>query len=106
MMPRPETIARHELTGLWASVETAPDPSLVGLAGRVIRETRHTLVLRGGGDAESLLGDPDARARRIPKRDTTFAFELPDGATVSVDGERLIARPARRTETGGVSPWV
>lgn len=106
MMPTPETIARHELTGLSGSVETASNPALVGLAGRVIHETRNTLVLRGGGDAESLLGAPDAPTRRIPKRNTTFAFEMPDGSTVSVDGDRLIARPARRTETGGVSPWV
>ncbi len=98
----PQTLTRHELHGLAVTVADASNPDLVGLAGRVIRETTHTLTIRPGA---APLGDVTARERQVPKADTTFTFELPDGA-VTVAGERLVARPALRTEQTGVSPWV
>lgn len=103
MTRTPQSIARHELNGLAVEIVAAEDPTLVGLAGRVIEESMNTLVVRPG---EPPLGDPEERSRRVPKRGTTFAFTLSDGTIVRVDGERLVARPARRTEMGGASPWV
>ncbi len=91
----PETLVRHELTGLDVRVVDAPNPDLVGLAGVVREETTRTLVV------ETAEGD-----KRIPKRHTTCHFTLPDGNDVRVEGARLCARPARRSETGGISPWV
>lgn len=91
----PETLARHELTGLDVRVVDAPNADLVGLAGIVREETMRTLVV------ETTDGET-----RVPKGDTTFRFTLPDGRDVRVDGDRLCAPPARRTETGGHSPWV
>lgn len=99
----PETLTRHELTGLPVTVEAAANEDAVGIAGRVVEETTNTLAIRAG---DGPLGDVDEPTRRVPKRGTTFTFELPDGSRVRVDGERLIARPARRGESGGVSPWV
>lgn len=102
-MTTPRTLLRDELIGLRVAVEAAPNPDLIDIEGRVVRETTNTLVIRPG---DGSLGDPAARSRRVPKRGTTLVFELEDGSRVRVDGGRLIARPARRSEMGGVSPWV
>lgn len=98
-----DTLVRHELVGLSIEVSDAPNPDLVGLTGHIVDETTNTLVLRKG---EGPLGDADARERRIPKGGSTFVVTLEDGTCVRVAGERLVARPARRNERGGVSPWV
>ena len=118
----PETLPRHELCGLRVRVAGAPNPDLVGVAGRVVRETRNTLVVAARAGADE---------RRVPKRGSVFEFELgpaslgtdeaaarrePPGtrsdlaecdasagtgpAHVTVDGGRLLSRPARRTEDG------
>ncbi len=115
----PETLPRHELCGLRVRVADAPNPDLVGVGGRVVRETRRTLVV-SRADEE----------RRIPKRGSVLEFALgpatldtdrttddvvaarepagtdaaPTGgdttAHVTVDGGRLLSRPARRTDDG------
>jgi len=131
MPPTPETLVRHELAGLHAEVADAPNPDLVGVAGRVVSETTKTLVLCDDSGVE----------RTVPKRATVFEFALTDEAApageaggttskrsrettgtdaasaaggsracegvayVTVDGARLLARPARRTETGGIPKW-
>lgn len=115
----PETLPRHELCGLSVRVVRASNPALVGTGGRVVRETRNTLVVA------ARVG---ARKRRVPKVGSVFEFELgpatlgtdeaaarrePAGtatdrstaertgaAHVTVDGGRLLSRPARRTEDG------
>ncbi|MGM0592273.1 MAG: ribonuclease P protein component 1 [Halobacteriota archaeon] len=135
----PETLTRHELNGLQVRVVEAQNPDLVGIAGRVVRETMRTLCIEGD----------DARVRTVPKDGTTFEFVLTDeytGATapqrtdeaatgrkavgsaskpdsetagvrsrgsgsgegpvyVTVDGARLLSRPAHRTENAGESTW-
>ena len=97
------TLTRHELVGLAVTVTDARNPDLVGIDGTVIHESEHTLRVRPG---EPPLGDPAERARQVPKHGTAFVFTLADGTTVEVAGERLVARPARRTEQRGDSPWV
>jgi ribonuclease P protein subunit POP4 len=115
----PETLPRHELCGLRVRVASAPNPDLVGISGRVVRETERTLVVASRAGA---------RERRVPKGGSVFEFELgpatlgtdeaaarrePAGtatdrsttgrtgaAHVTVDGGRLLSRPARRTEDG------
>ncbi|MEF8826478.1 MAG: ribonuclease P protein subunit, partial [Halapricum sp.] len=48
---------------------------------------------------------PRAREKQVPKAAATFEFTLSDGQRVRVKGERLVARPARRTEHTGDSKW-
>ncbi len=102
-MLTPETLPRHELVGLDAEVIEASNPTLVGVSGEVTAETTKTLGIerRAGGEA----GSGETRVVTVPKAGATFAFALPDGTTVSVEGERLVARPARRTEHTGDSQW-
>jgi ribonuclease P protein subunit POP4 len=93
----PATLTRHELAGLPVSVVAAANPDLLGIEGTVVAETARTLSVEGS-----------ERVWQVPKADATFEFTLPDdGATqvVRVEGERLVARPARRTERAGDSKW-
>jgi ribonuclease P protein subunit POP4 len=148
----PETLTRHELNGLRVAVADAPNPDLVGICGRVVGETMRTLrVAVGSGDASSDGRDSasaaTSRVKQVPKRGSTFEFELPFGgdapectdeaadaekasgtasklrsetaggseagqsgrcqgaAYVTVDGTRLLSRPALRTEKTGDSLW-
>ena len=110
----PETIARHELNGLCVRVVGADSADYVGIGGRVVSESEKTLSIR------------DTRDKRVPKSGTTFEFRLDatdeaagsrkraetagehdcdSAAYVTVDGDRLLSRPARRTETTGESEW-
>ena len=95
----PETLPRHELVGLDVEVVSASNPDLVGTAGEVIKETTQTL----GIEHEQTSGA--SRVATVPKDGATFAFALPDGTTVTVEGGRIVARPARRTEQTGDSQW-
>jgi ribonuclease P protein subunit POP4 len=97
----PESLVRHELAGLEVAVADSPNPDLVGIAGRVVDETTKTLLV-GTGEG----------VKQVPKAAATFRFTVTDdeaqGASqldVLVDGERLVARPARRTESNGGSLW-
>lgn len=104
-----ETLPRHELCGLHARVADARNRSLVGIEGRIVRETENTLLVSTNG-----------QTKRVPKAGATFEFALtgetvesadltydPASAEVyvTVDGERLVANPARRTERKGDSKW-
>jgi len=104
-MPRtPATLPRHELIGLPVRVERAANPDRRGIEGTVVMETTNTLSIERG-----------RRTWQVPKAGATFAFDLPGEAggspdvgepcTVIVEGERLVARPARRTERRGESTW-
>jgi len=94
MTMAPETLPRRELVGLDVEVAESADPSKVGIAGTVVAETTQTLAIEGAD-----------RVWHVPKAESTFEFTLPDGQVVSVDGDGLVARPARRTEATGDSKW-
>ena len=96
-LPTAETVTRHELTGLHVRVADASDAGLVDREGSVVRETTKTLVI-DPADAAS------AGTLTVPKATATLVFRLPEGP-VTVAGDRLVARPARRSERGGDSRW-
>jgi ribonuclease P protein subunit POP4 len=116
----PETLVKHELVGLQVRVVESTDPNRVGIDGRVVGETMRTLRIRA-----------DSGVVQVPKAGTTFEFALTDetagtregaGAAsepsesaagsdgddvtyVTVDGDRLLSRPAYRTEHGVTTLW-
>ncbi|MFC7075889.1 MULTISPECIES: ribonuclease P protein component 1 [Haloarcula] len=92
----PETLPRHELVGLDVEVVAASNPDAVGISGSVVMETTKLLSVEGAD-----------RVWHVPKDAATFLFTLDDESRtrVRIDGERLVARPARRTETTGDSQW-
>lgn len=75
-------LRKHELIGLSIHVRHATDPTLVGLRGRVVDETRNTLLV------ETSRGE-----KRIPKKGAEFAFGV-DG--IRVRGDDLLFRPEDR----------
>ena len=89
----PETLARHELAGLDVTVADASNPDLIGIEGCVRDETMRTLLVAASDGV-----------KQVPKAGTTFRFAV-DDADVIVEGDRLIARPALRTETQRGSLW-
>ncbi|WP_254271827.1 ribonuclease P protein component 1 [Haloarcula marina] len=90
----PATLPRHELVGLDVEVVAASNPDAIGISGRVVTETTQTLGIEGAD-----------RVWHVPKDSATFTFDLDDGQRVRVDGSKLVARPARRTEKSGDSKW-
>jgi len=90
----PETLTRHELVGLDVEVVAASNPDAIGISGEVVVETTQLLTV-----------ERDTRVWHVPKADATFVFTLDSGDSVRVDGERLLARPARRTANAGDSKW-
>lgn len=77
------TLRKRELIGLPVEVVGATDPTMRGLKGRVVDETRNMLVIEVQG-AEKM----------IPKRGNRFRFETRGG--VEVDGEDILYRPEDR----------
>ena len=76
---------KHELIGLQVSILRSPDPSLVGVAGLVVDETRNTLVVEAGGGE-----------KRVPKGGARFRFDVQGG--VEVEGDEILFRPEDRTK--------
>jgi len=77
------SVRKLEFIGVEASVVRSTDPSLVGVRGLVVDETRNTFVLDAGG-----------REKRVPKQGTRFRFNLQGG--VELEGEEILFRPEDR----------
>lgn len=82
---RRKFLVKHELVGLEVQVVAADDPTLRGRRGRVVDETRNTLVLEASG-----------RELTIPKAGSVFQFELEEA--VRLPGDRLLYRPEDRVK--------
>lgn len=79
-------LLRHELIGLQAKVVKSTHSGYVGIAGKVIDETKNTLILL----------DKNGKRKVIPKKTAVFHFELKDGTIVEIDGKAIIGRPEER----------
>jgi|SRR3989344_3236802 len=79
-----ENILVHELIGLPASVLKSTDRAREGVSGRVIDETRNTIIV------ETRAGE-----KIVPKNEAVFAFAL-GNEKVEVDGSGIIYSPAQR----------
>ena len=68
------------------------NPSNVKLRGKVVDETKNTLVIQSTG------------LKRVAKQHATFKFNL-DGVTVKVEGKSLIGRPEDRVKKQNKKKW-
>ena len=82
----PRDLPRHEWIGLDVKVVKADNPSLVGLTGTVIDETKNMLTL-----------DCNGTEKRIEKAKVTMNVTL-NGHTYEVDGKILVGRPEDRVK--------
>jgi len=80
-----QNLLRHELIGLEARVENSSDPTLLGIHGTIIDETRDMLVIEQAGGSKI-----------VPKASSKFIFTLPGGGGVEVEGAKLVGRPEER----------
>ena len=76
---------KREYIGLEVVVLGSTDPSLAGLRGTVVDETKNTFVVRGGG-----------KDRRVPKKGARFGFSADGGFEVS--GDEIAFRPEDRVK--------
>jgi len=90
----PKNILRHELIGLDAKVVKDGNPCNVSIHGRVIDESRNTLLLQ-----------QKKETKRIAKETATFRFKLPNGTSVDVNGSALVGRPEDRVKRKSKRGW-
>ena len=112
----------HELIGLELKVVDSSNPSLIGLCGTVVDETKKTLTIEVVEDAScgvvnascgvenhsSLVEDSNFgsnqqnhfnliyKEKLIQKDVSVFQFKVPDGTIVEIDGKILLNRPEDR----------
>ncbi|MFC3958681.1 ribonuclease P protein component 1 [Halovivax cerinus] len=111
----PETLPRHELTGLPVRVVESDDLGRVGIEGRVVFETTNTLHIECvpleaelGGDEAADSRDGETRVVTVPKVGTTFEFAITDDAAgdrkAPGTGSKLAdTQPAGESETDSAS---
>ena len=79
------SIVQNELIGLDIEVVKSPNSNLIGIAGRVVNETRNTFTIF-----------QENKEKTIIKENAIFNFSLPNGTIVEIDGNILIGRPEDR----------
>jgi len=78
-------IVQQELIGLDAKVVRSSHPGYVGVSGRVLDETRNTIIILH-----------ENKKKIIIKSTAVFHFTMPDGTIVEIDGKTIIGRPENR----------
>ena len=80
-------VLRHEFIGLDAEVVRSTHPNYVGVKGKVIDETRNTLVI------------VYKNGKKIVVKDVAvFQFTMADGTIVEIDGKAILGRPENRVK--------
>jgi len=76
---------RQEFVGLDAKVVKSSNPNQKGISGKIIKETRNTLVILHKRTKKSVIKDV-----------TVFHFMMPDGTVLEVDGKAIVGSPETR----------
>jgi ribonuclease P protein subunit POP4 len=88
------TVTQSELIGLDAKVAKSTNRDSVGISGKVIDETRNTLVIRQNNSDKV-----------VPKETTIFQFTLSNGSVVEVEGNAIMGRPEDRVKKKPRRQW-
>lgn len=84
MKPTP-AVLQYEFIGLNAKVAKSSHPNYVGIEGRVINETRNTIVITHGN-----------KDKTIVKNTAVFHFTMRNGTIVEINGKAIVGRPEDR----------
>jgi ribonuclease P protein subunit POP4 len=85
-MTSPENVLVHEIIGLGARIVESTDPTLQGISGSIVFETRNTISIR-----------TDSAVKQIAKK-TAKKIEIKTHSGVCfISGSSLIGRPEDRT---------
>ncbi|MDH5451075.1 MAG: ribonuclease P protein component 1 [Candidatus Bathyarchaeota archaeon] len=76
---------RQEFVGLDAKVVKSSNPSQTGISGKIIKETRNTLVILHKNLEKIVIKDV-----------AVFHFVMPDGTVVEINGKAIVGRPENR----------
>ena len=82
-------VACRELISLGAEVISSRDPTLLGLSGTVVDETKNTLTIRTAS------GD-----KKVPKGSAVFRFSTTSGKRATIEGRSLLMRPEDKLGRG------
>ena len=85
---------KNEFIGLNAKVVRSSHPDYIGITGRVVDETRNTLVIRHKN-----------KNKIIVKNTAVFHFALQDGTTIEIDGNAIVGRPEARLKKRPRRRW-
>jgi len=88
------TIVQGELIGLDAKVVKSANLSNIGIFGKVIDETRNTLVIRQNEENKAII-----------KETAVFHFTLPNGTMVEIEGTAISGRPEDRVKRKPKRRW-
>ncbi len=80
-----KNLVYHELIGLEVEVLNHPDPSVIGVKGIIVWETKRTLIVSSRGKHLVIL-----------KTGGLFRFKLPHGELVELRGDHLMGTPIER----------
>jgi ribonuclease P protein subunit POP4 len=75
----------HELIGLEVEVSHDINPHNINMRGRIIDETRNTLLVNVNG-----------KIKRIIKKGTILRFFISKDKIIEIDGQILVSRPEDR----------
>ena len=78
-------IIRDELIGTEAKVAKSRHSGYIGISGRIIDETRNTLMIMHEG-----------KRKAVVKESAVFHFRFFDGTVVEIDGKLLVGRTQDR----------
>lgn len=107
----PAELPYHELIGLLVKVDSSCDPTLNGLSGHVIDETRNTIKIETDDESRFITElrtssepvDPAFRVVTVPKKGTVFVFTIPErisqtgrNISVKIDGNITLSQPQNR----------
>lgn len=92
MARTPENLIKHELIGLTIAVEKSTDPTQIGAKGRIIGETKNTIMLL-----------TSKGERTVQKEGAIFDVSV-NGKNVRIDGKTLAKTPEERTKAP-VKKW-
>jgi len=81
------SFVQNEFIGLDAKVVKSTNPNYVGIRGKIVDETRNTLVIRRKNVDRTVIKDV-----------AIFHFTMTDGTVVEVDGNLIIGRPEDRVK--------
>lgn len=85
-MTSPENVLVHEIIGLGAKIVESTDPTLNGVSGSIVFETRNTISIR-----------TDSAVKKIAKKAATKIEIKTHSGVCFISGSSLIGRPEDRT---------
>ena len=89
-----QNIKNHELIGLDVCVSESSDPGRKNLKGKVIDETKNTIIILVGKEKMPKGSFREPLQKVLPKKECVFEFDI--GEKIKIDGKEIIKRPENR----------